>query len=141
MPSLLPITTTCRTLRSAAGPEQCLGVIDHWLGAAWRVEPPDGRTVLAWCGSRTAYRLLGSWAGGSRLPMRARFEAAPVQDGTVLTVTMSSDEGRYMLNAPRARTVYQARFAQLLAELADQGFTPVEPASRRRGDSPGEVAP
>lgn len=133
MPSLLPITT-CRTLASAAGPEQCLGVIDHWLGAAWRVEQPDGRTVLAWCGSRTAYRLLGSWAGGSRLPVGARFEATPAPTGTIMTVTMSSDEGRYMLNAPRARTVYQARFAHLLAELADQGFTPVEPTGRPQGD-------
>ena len=109
-------------------------MIDHWLGAAWRAEQPDERTVVAWCGSRTAYRLLGSRAGGSRLPMRARFEAAPAPVGTVVTVTMSSDEGRYMLNAPRARTLYQARFAQLLAELAGQGFTPVEPEGRPQGD-------
>lgn len=133
VPSPLPITA-CRMLRSAAGPQECLDGIDRWLGDAWEVERLDERIVLARCGSRTAYRLLGSWISGSRLPMQVRFEAAPTQVGTVVTVTMSSHEGRYVLNAPRVRVVYQARFAQLLAELADQGFTPVEPAGRPRGD-------
>ena len=123
------VITATAALTSAGDVEQATSWVRAGLG--WRVDVErDGQGVLvARCGSRAAYRLLGVWARSSWLPLRARFEPTAYQGATQVTVSLASDQGWYLVTTSLACSAYRVRFEQLVGDLQGAGlrlFGPVE---------------
>lgn len=114
---LLSAITAAAVLTSAGDVEQASSSVRAALGFRVDLERDGDEVLVARCGSRAAYRLLGAWARPSWLPMRARFELTAHQGATQVAVSMTSDAGWYLATASLASSAYQARFEQLVADL------------------------
>lgn len=121
VPSSSAITATA-ALTSAGDVEQAISSVRAALGPRADVERDGEDVLVARCGSRAGYRLLGAWTKSSRLPMRARFELTAHQGSTQVAVAMASDEGWYPVSTSLARSAYRVRFEQLVAELQRAGL-------------------
>lgn len=116
------VITATAALTGAGGVEQVASMVRAGLGPRVEVER-DGQGVLAArCGSRAAYRLLGVWTRSSWLPLRARFQLRARQGATQVAVSMTSDQGWYLVTTSRARSAYRARFERLVADLQRAGL-------------------
>lgn len=138
MVSSLAITATT-ALTSAGDVEQATSSVRAALGSSVDLEREGGGVLVARCGSRTLYRLMGAWARSSWLPMRARFELTAHQDATQVAVSMTSDEGWYLVTTSLACSAYQARFEQLVADLQRAGLNLSGPIEHGQGGA-GSVA-
>lgn len=121
VPPSSSITATA-VLTSAGDVEQATSSVRAALGPRADVERDGEGVLVARCGSRAAYRLLGARAKSSRLPMRACFELTAHQGGTQVAVTMTSDEGWYLVTTSLAVSAYRMRFEQLMADLQRAGL-------------------
>lgn len=121
VPPSSAITATA-ALTSVGDVEQATSSVRAALGPRADVERDGEGVLVARCGSRAAYRLLGAWARSSWLPMRARFELTAHQGVTQVAVTMASDEGWYLVTTSLAVSAYRVRFEQLVAELQRAGL-------------------
>lgn len=95
------------------------------LGSRARFTQPDTTTLVVASGSKLRYRLLGSWSSGHHLPMKLRFALTPLRAGTSVHLTLTSDEGWYLVQTRLGRRAYQARFAELLTLLKTSGAVSV----------------
>ena len=121
VPPSSAITATA-ALTSAGDVEQAASSVRAALGPRADVQREGEGVLVARCGSRAAYRLLGACARPSWLPMRARFELTAHQGGTQVEVTMRSDEGWYLVTTSLACSAYRVRFEQLVADLQRAGL-------------------
>lgn len=128
-PSLITATAA---LSSAGGVEQAASWVRAGLGPRVDVEREGEDALVARCGSRGAYRLLGAWARPCQLPLRARFDFTARQGVTQVAVSMNSDQGWYLASTERVCSAYRARFEQMVVDLQRAGLELSGPIEHRQ---------
>lgn len=129
-PSVVTATTV---LTSAGGVEQAISSVRAGLGSRVDLEREGQGVLVARYGSRAAYRLLGAWARPSWLPLRARFDLMAHQGSTQVAVSMTSEQGWYLVTTSLTCSAYRARFEQLVADLQRAGLKLSRPIKHGQG--------
>ncbi|WP_157412143.1 hypothetical protein [Agreia sp. Leaf283] len=84
--------------------------------------PDDaGLTGEVRIGSRFAYRVWGATAiGVRRVPAEVTWAIEPASDGSVLSIRMESDEGKYAFRTSYHVLAYEQRFDELSEKIREQ---------------------
>ena len=121
-----PITATAAFVSDLDPGEALARLRQIPFGTRLTLEQPTTSALVVRSGSRLRYRLLGVWMDGRHLPMRLRFDAEPAPGGTSIRLTMTSDEGWYLVQTSLGKAAYGNRFAQLLRTIEAAGFAPAD---------------
>ncbi|MES9539109.1 MULTISPECIES: hypothetical protein [unclassified Actinomadura] len=86
-------------------------------GLNWKDIACQGDTIHARKGSRLLLRLFGALIRSGAFPMKASIVATPSHSGTLINMTLASDEGWYAFRLPVVQSMFEFAAARWFAAV------------------------